>query len=118
MKIRKDDATGILSGTTYYIRYAETDYLNASPVQIITIGSFDPTKEPTPNGSFEASTMTLSGVESGQKYSINGGETWTEISVTWRPFGFISRKKFLFLWPLSRSPAGTEKIFSKKFVKR
>ena len=71
--------TGILSGTTYYIRYTETDYLNASPVQIITIGSFDPTKEPTPNGSFEASTMTLSGVESGQKYSINGGETWTEI---------------------------------------
>ena len=71
--------TGISEGTTYYIRYAATDYLNASPAQTIRIGSFNPNKEPTPNGSFEASTMTLSKVENGQKYRIGGEGEWTEI---------------------------------------
>ena len=72
--------TGISEGTAYYIRYAATDYLNASPAQTITIGSFNPNKEPTPNGSFEASTMTLSNVESGQKYRIGGEGEWLDIT--------------------------------------
>ncbi len=72
--------TDIASGTIYYIRYAETDYLNASPAQTITIGSFTPGKEPTPNGSFEASDMTLSKVENGQEYRIGNEGEWIEIT--------------------------------------
>ena len=72
--------TDIASGTTYCIRYAETEYLNASPVQTITIGSFNPSKEPTPTGTFEASTMILSGVENGQQYKIGADGTWTAIT--------------------------------------
>lgn len=74
--------TNIAADTTYYIRYAETDYLNAGAAQVITIDSFNPNKEPTPNGSFEASTMTLSGVENGQEYRIGDEGKWTEITGT------------------------------------
>ena len=74
--------TNITSGMVYYIRYAETDYLNASPAQTITIGSFNPNKEPTPNGAFEAADMTLSNVQSGQEYRINDSGTWTESTDT------------------------------------
>ena len=74
--------TGIRANTTYYIRYAETDYLNASPVQTVTIGEYNPSKEPTPTGTFEASDMTLSGLVSGQKYKIGEDGTWTDITGT------------------------------------
>lgn len=81
-EVAKSGITGIAEDTTYYIRCAETAYLHASEAQIITIGSFTPTQEAKPNGTFEAATMTLSNVQSGQEYRINDSETWTEITDT------------------------------------
>ena len=74
--------TGISAGTTYYIRYAETNYLKASEAQIIPIGAFNPNQEPTPNGTFEAADMTLSGVQNGQEYRIGNEGEWTTITGT------------------------------------
>lgn len=73
--------TGLADGMTVQIRYAATANLEASGSQSITISAFVPRKETTPSGSFEASTMLLSGVENGQQYSLDG-QNWENITDT------------------------------------
>lgn len=67
--------TGIPAGTTYYIRYAETKYLNASDEQIITIDE--------PN----TYTITVAGLEHGSITTDPSGSTTanTEVTLTITP---------------------------------
>ncbi len=69
-----------LSAGTYFVRVKASGTTLASDAQSITI--YLP-KETTPTATFTATGEdrgTLSGVESGMKYSTDGGSTWTDIN--------------------------------------
>ncbi|MEL1136226.1 leucine-rich repeat protein [Desulfitobacterium sp. THU1] len=74
--------TGISGGTTYSIRTKASGAVLASEAYTITINAFIPTKETKPVAIFEASTMTLSNVANGMKYSVDGGTNWLDITTT------------------------------------
>ena len=68
-----------LGAGTYWIREKETQTSLAGDSAQVEIGTIPPVKMATPQAVFEASDMTLSGVESGMRYSLDGGAVWTYI---------------------------------------
>ncbi|SDH45450.1 cell wall-binding repeat-containing protein [Desulfosporosinus hippei] len=74
--------TGISGGTTYSIRTKGSGAVLASEAYTITINAFSPMQETKPVAIFEASTMTLSNVATGMKYSVDGGTNWLDIPTT------------------------------------
>ena len=72
--------SNIAGGTTCLVRVKASGTALASNNYSITINAFSGSKETTPTASFEASTMTLSNVSSGMKYSTNGGVSWADIT--------------------------------------
>lgn len=63
----------------YQVRYAKTDTHLAGALQTLTVLAYDMTQEPTPEASFDAANMTLSDVDEGMRYSLDGGITWNTI---------------------------------------
>ena len=69
-KVPGDNIT-TLDSVTQVVTLSESDF----PAPVV-----EPTKLPTPNAAFEASTMILAGVPSPGAYSLNGGGSWTNAS--------------------------------------
>jgi len=72
--------SGLAGGTTVLVRVKGSGTVLASDNQPLTIIAYVPTVETKPTAEFEASTMTLSNISSGMKYSLNGGTSYINIT--------------------------------------
>lgn len=66
----------------YQVRSAESETHLAGGSVTLTVNAYSLIPEAAPEGEFDAETMTLSNVEAGMKYSVDGGESWIEITGT------------------------------------
>ncbi len=68
-----------LGAGAYWIREKETEnYLEGEAAQV-AVGTVPPVPMDTPQAVFEASDMTISNLKSNMRYSLDGGDTWTEV---------------------------------------
>lgn len=72
------EITGLSEGT-YLVRYAARANYNESETAEVIITKYIAVPESTPNATFDATTRTMSGTATGQKYRVDGGE-WKDVA--------------------------------------
>lgn len=82
------DNVTALDSQIQIVRLSDSDFPEPPPIII-------PVKRPTPNASFEASTMILGGVPSPGAYSLDGGNGWNSASGTFPVSGVSADAEIL-----------------------